>query len=504
MYQLKRRVFPAIVAGVLGIVSAKVMAEQPATQPSAADLQSQIQQLKTQVASLQANQQQSQADEALAVQQVVSDADQRSQLLDAPSGITAGWDAANYKFWIGSDDGNFLFHPGFLNQVRYASSYRDTPHNFDDGFEIRRLKLYADGNVFGKDITYKVQLQNTDTPSTTALLGGTMYIEYAWTQYVFYHGSYGDLALRAGQMKNPVYHEEEAVADNSQLMVERSLADNLAGGNALSGPYVEGVDVQFTGNKNPLHTHVLFTNGDNSGNTNFTDVTSAVPAGIGAPSTITQDHFGAAFRADYKFFGDWADNTDFTGKNSGKHDFLALGAGVDYAESTTSTTTVTGLTVGPPPTLTSTTAAGVSTDNLRFDVDGTYLMSQNWIAYAEVLGFYQTYGAPGIGGLHYRLDGAELVQLGYFLTPAWQLAGRFDVTEADHRFKTGNQDIFQEIGVGVNYFLGDNGSAGNHAKISADVNYMPQGTPAVAGLDDQAQTNGHDEIVAQLQFQLWL
>jgi hypothetical protein len=502
MYHLRRRWVPTIIAGAIGLSAAAVMADQPATQPSAADLQAQIQQLKSQVADLKATQQQqSQADETAAVNEVLKESDAQSQLLDSAP-MTAGYDAANWRFIIASDDGNFLLHPYGWMQVRYAASYRSSPSNTDSGFEIRRFKLGVDGNLINKDITYKFQIQNTNGPSASAPLGGTLNIEYAWINYMLAHNQYGgDWGLKVGQFKNPVYHEEEAVSDNSLLMVERSLEDNLVGGNALSGPYVQGLNLQYTGAKNPLHIQTLFTDGDNSQNTDFTNVTNAIPPALGTPQTVPQDKFGAAIRTDYKFFGDWADNTDATGKNSGKHDFFAVGAGVNFSQSTSTTTTDT-LSAASPPTLV-TSATKFSTDQTRFGVDATYMVAQQWILYANGAGFYQNFRGMEPGGHGHRLDGGGLAQLGYMLTPAWELAGRYDVSCADHNFKTGGKDVFNEIGVGVNYFLGDNGSAGNHAKISADVNYLPTGTPAVTGLDYQAQTLGRNEIVGRLQFQLW-
>jgi hypothetical protein len=493
MFQLRRRWVPTVIAGVMGMSAAAVMADQATTQPSAADLQSQIQQLKSQVADLKATQQQqSQADQTAAVQEVLKESDQQSQLMDS-TGVNAGFDPSTWKFFIQSDDGNFYLHPYGWAQVRYTVSVRSSPHNTDDGFEIRRLKLGVDGNVINKDITYKFQLQNlADAPSSTVLTGNVINIEYAWIQYMLAHNMYGgDWAVRVGQFKNPAYHEEEAISDNSLLLAERSLADNLVGGNSLGGPYVEAIDLQYTGNNNPLHATLLAGNGDNSNNTNFTDFTNAVPSPAPATFTAVQDKFGVSGRADYKLFGDWTDNTDFTGKNSGKHDFAAVGAGVNFAESDSTTTT------NP-----ATTTTKFGTHATRFEVDGTYLVAQQWILYGGAYGDYQEFDGT-VAGHRHRLDGAPIIQLGYDLTPAWQLAARYDVTFADHNFKTGNEDVFHECSLGVNYFLGDNGAAGNHAKITADVNYLPNGTPAVTGLGYQAQTLNRSEVVARLQFQVW-
>jgi hypothetical protein len=328
-----------------------------------------------------------------------------------------------------------------------------------------------------------------------------MYIEYAWINYVLAHDTLGgDWGVKVGQFKNPVFHEEEATADNSLLLVERSMADNLAGGNSLAGPYVEGLNLQYTGKDNPLHTQTTFSDGDGSQGTNFTDVTSASPALLGAPSTVTTDKFGASYRVDYKFFGDWVDNTDATGKNSGKTDFLAVGAGLAFDQSDTAVSTVTG--TGSPIALTTTTVH-TGTNVLRWDADGTYLASKQFIIYGSFSGDYEEFRGA-VAGRNERTDLAELLQAGYFLDPAWELTARGSLVESDDHFKTGGESTFDELGVGLNYFLGDQGDAGNHAKIAGDINYLTNGTPGIAGLGYQAQAGARGEVVARLMFQIWL
>ena len=102
-----------------------------------------------------------------------------------------------------------------------------------------------------------------------------------------------------------------------------------------------------------------------------------------------------------------------------------------------------------------------------------------------------------------RQDYGGQVEAGYFLSPAWQLVARYSVTKLDHDFKVGNVGQFHEITAGVNWFLGEDGVAGNHAKLSLDATYLPKGTPAATGLDYLASPNGNEEIVLRAQFQLW-
>ena len=85
-----------------------------------------------------------------------------------------------------------------------------------------------------------------------------------------------------------------------------------------------------------------------------------------------------------------------------------------------------------------------------------------------------------------------------------QIVGRFGAVKVCHNFKIGNEDKFYEIAAGLNYFLGENGSYGNRAKISLDATYLPNGSPSAPGSDFRAAPNGHDEIVVRAQFQLWI
>jgi hypothetical protein len=272
----------------------------------------------------------------------------------------------------------------------------------------------------------------------------------------------------------------------------------------MAGPFIQTVNLLYTGNNNPLHSQLLFTDGDGTGNTDYTNVTSAVPVAIGTPQTVNSQKFGAAIREDFKVFGDWADNTDFTGKNSGKHDFLAAGAGLDFSQGDTAATSVTSLTAGTPPKVTTTTVRS-GNNTLRWDVDATYMMAHRLVAYGEFLGDYVAYRGALTTPAH-RADYAELIQLGYFLCPSFQLTSRYSLCETDSGFKPSgfSQSTFSEIGVGFNCFLGPDGSAGNHAKFSFDVDYLPTGTPGVTGLDYQSETSVHGETVFRSQFQLWL
>ena len=82
-----------------------------------------------------------------------------------------------------SEDGRFALHPSMVIQFRNVTNYRRqaTATGMSDtqnGFELRRLKLVADGNAFSTDATYQTIL-SVDRKT------GTVSLEDAWIRYRF-------------------------------------------------------------------------------------------------------------------------------------------------------------------------------------------------------------------------------------------------------------------------------------------------------------------------------
>ena len=68
----------------------------------------------------------------------------------------------------------------------------------------------------------------------------------------------------------------------------------------------------------------------------------------------------------------------------------------------------------------------------------------------------------------------------------------------------GTNDLIVKV-EGVNYFLGKNGEAMHRAKITVDLNFLPNGSPAMApGLDILDNNTAQSEWMLRAQFQLWL
>jgi len=473
----RSRKLSVLVGGLAVGLAGAAYAAEPTTQQDLLDkinsLQAQVDALKAQAAApttapAVANDQQI----ADATQRVLQEADSHNQFFDSTTGVTGGWNSDKMQFFVASTDGNFYFHPGIAFQERYVAGYRTAPDVWSDGFETRRMKFYFDGNVFTPDLTYKFQWQDSQT-------GGAPTLEYGWAQLIVMHDvGPGDVGIKVGQTKNYASKEQAIVGDTNQLMVERSLNDSVIGGNSMGGPLIEGVDFVYTGSKTPVHGDLMFNGGNGSGLSSFPDTT---PAGL-------QNNFGAAVRGDYKVFGDWADNADLTGQQA-KHDFLDIGAGADFTQGQTA------LPVGTP-----------SSDAYRWDLDAQYTVAQKFVVYGAFQGDFVQANDPASVKLvrHHMLNTGELIQAGYFLNPAWELAARYDVANIDKHDKIGAQGLFQEVGFGVNWFLGDQGSWGNHAKITFDADYLPNGNPTASGLDYLASPSDHTAVVFRAQFQLWL
>ena len=96
----------------------------------------------------------------------------------------------------------------------------------------------------------------------------------------------------------------------------------------------------------------------------------------------------------------------------------------------------------------------------------------------------------------------DVIEGGYSLNPEWQLVARYSITRFDDSFRSSKEGTFHEIAAGVNYY-GPNGEWGNHAKLSLDVTYLPNGSPAATGLDYLATLKEKNEIVLRTQFQLY-
>ena len=446
--------------GLASVAVATVMATRAsAAEPSYEELQRKVQELEQKVSRIEQEQSRDSAAVANTIDSILRDADQRSQLLQAGTGVTAGYDNG---FFIQSADGSFLLKPSVNAQFRNVTTFRQDAESGGDaddiqnGFEWRRLRFRFDGNAFSKDFTYSFVWD-------TARQGGAVSLLDAWGQYQFND----DWALKFGQFKASVFQERN-VSGFSQLAVERSIVDAFIAGNTIDR--VQGVALIYGGRTDDaFRAEFAFHDGANSRNTNFQDTfdTTVPPDGVD-----DRPDWGTSGRIEWKAFGDWRAYRDFSAVGN-KDSLLVVAAGGDFTD-------------------------GPTTDTLAGTIDAQWEHGP-WAVFGGLFVRHRD-----VDDLDDFTDYGALAQVGYLVNPAWELFGRYDVVAFDDDgVAAGIEDTYNEITVGVNYFLGPDGAYKHRAKISLDLTYLPDGAPAAQDAQGILATQ-EDEWVLRTQFQLIL
>jgi hypothetical protein len=383
--------------------------------------------------------------------------------------------APSLGFVLRSSDGEFLFHPGMVIDVRYIANYREdlsplsgseisTPrYSFQDGFEIARFRMTFDGNIT-RYVNYFVQLQD-DLGTSFGLLDAFM---------TFRSSLDSPFALRVGQFKDPIWHERN-ISEASQLAVDRSLLEFLVGGGQTAR--VQGIAGLY--DKNRFRGQLVFSDGFNSGNTSFTNGGGIGP-GVGAGAGVTPTDYGVSGRAEYLIIGDRTPEFNpfseydrgFTSLGA-KQNILVLGGGADYSE------------------------AG-SNSVLFHTVDAQYNNTNGFAAYAAYMASYRALNHfAGVPVGFYYMPGF-LVQMSYLMTPKVEPYIRYDYTYVPPgSAPTLSTGQVQEITVGANYYIYK-----QNAKFTVDGIWLPQGSPTDADALGILKNSGNNEFVLRVQFQL--
>jgi hypothetical protein len=456
-----RRSVRAMMAGAVGAVSL-LGSTAHAADPTQQELMDELKALRAKVERLEAAQAQQEkkpdpAEVRQTIDDVLRDADRRSQLLQA-TGFTAGYN--KNRFIIQSEDGNFSLSPTIQFQLRYATNYReedadnaiDGDATSEHGFEVRRLKLAFEGNVFSPDTKYKFQWATNRNGGGLALDDGFIIHKLNFAP---------DFQIRAGQFKDITFHEE-ITSSKRQLAVDRSLANEvLAGGQT---DFIQGIGLIWDDGAEglPLRAEAGYTDGPNSDNTNFVD-------GGGSPFFGAADpDFGLYGRVEYLARGPWKYYEDFTTMGN-VEDVLVFGAGAFY------------------------TQAGDS-DVIFHTFDAQYEMNR-----LALYGAYYGVFSDGVEDTSYDVGG--VAQAGYMLDEKnkWEVFGRYSLVSLD----TGgadSDDDFQEFTTGVNYYMHKHA-----AKVTVDVSYLPNGIPInLDGNNELDPDADDDQLVLRGQFQLVL
>ncbi|MEA2707451.1 MAG: hypothetical protein QOF78_52 [Phycisphaerales bacterium] len=435
-----------IALGAVSVLTTTARAAEP-DDARVEDLRRQIAQLQTRLDTFEKQQQQQQPsgsdDVARTVDAIVNDAYARSQLLQTTAAeVQAGYDKG---FFIRSDDGNFLLKPGVNFQFRSITNYDSATDDLQNGFEVRRIRPYVSGNAFTPKLTYLFQWDTSRTDGSLSLLDA--YVQYRFDD---------EWAVKVGQFKESVFHEKD-VSIFAQLLVDRSLVDALIGGNITDR--VQGISLIYGGtDTSDLRIEGTFSDGAHSENTNFQD-----------PPTNPYD-FGFAGRVEYKLFGNWADySKEFTARST-KENVLVVGAGGDFSQDG-------------------------DTNQALFVLDALYKISGRWSIFGALNGRTLDNGTDD------SFTWSALGQVGYAIDQRWEPFARYDVISFDD--PGAGREVFNELAVGVNYYLGDNGSAGQRAKLSLDFLWLPDGAPSdQTGIGVLASDDA--EYVLRAQFQLML
>ena len=475
MKRLKRGGFIVVLACAAAVMwrTSEAHADEPlGAEPTRRELMAEIEALKARLQALEHGQknQQEKLDKATVdatVSRVLDDADRRSRLVDEDQ-FTAGF-LTDKGFVLRSADGDFLLHPYLQFLFRCVSNYRedakpDGDDDFQNGFEVRRMKLGFDGNLWGPDFKY-LFLWATDRKT------GNLGLEEAY--FIYKMGDVGlpePLSVQGGQFKN--YFAHEAMSSSRKIFAaERSFLNNVFTG---GDDFIQGVGLLYNeGTKGgPLRASLLFNDGSNDFNRNFQDF----PVG--------KWDFGAAARVEYKAFGDWTNYEDFTAYNL-KAPLLVFGGAIDYSEA------------GDFAQFRQT--ADVQYKSGRIALYGAFL--GRLLRHAGIGGAGTVAPSPAGAGIDNFYDYGFVSKAGYMLSKNWEVFGQYSYTQFDiGEFAPGADSTVHEITTGVNWYI-----RAHSAKLTADFTWLPNGAPlADDGAGILAQPTGGNELLFRTQFQLLL
>jgi hypothetical protein len=458
----------AVVVMSIFAAGGAVLADDPTTQ----QVLDQLHQLQTKVDQLEARQAGGPTTAPVIFKTNTSSAG--AGVNDVVSGITGGWDGS--RFTLSSEDGNFTLHPGALVDIRDLLSYREripargggevasTGNDTQNGFDISRLRLVFDGTLFHQ-AGYFIQVA-ADQGSSLTLLD-------AVGSYRFGNSPF---SIKAGQFKDPVWHERN-LSEANLLAVDRSLTETfLAGG---QGSRIQGAAITY--DEGRTRAQIVAHDGFDSQNTKFFDA-GGVGAGVGGESGVTPTDFGFSGRAEYMLIGDRTESFNpyneyeqFTSLHA-KQDILVVGGGADYTQAS-------------------------SNDLIAHSVDIQYNTVSGLALYGAYLGTYRSIHAnQGVPAGHYY-DAGFLVQAAYVIDQRFEPFVRYDWTKFDPASTvavTGlNSHLLQELTVGANYYV-----YGQKLKFTVDGSWLPNGSPADSDALGVLRDSGRYEFVLRTQLQL--
>ena len=331
------------------------------------------------------------------IREVMAESDTRSSLL--ADGMNAGWDKG---FFLKNDDGTFTLKIKGQTQFRYVWNNKDSADTDTASFEMRRAKLEFSGNIYSKDLKYKVK-------GAFERNGGLFQLEDAYGEYVLGNG----WQFKWGQYK-PAFNPEETISSSKQLAVDRSVVNEIT-----NLGFSQGVELNYENDT------IQFAFG-------FTDGATLSPtgaAGARANTRFNNDTNEWAFNAriDAKLIGDnWKQFDDFTSWSSDEAG-LRIGAGIFYQDGEYGT-------------------GSEETKWLQWTVDAQF-ESGGFNAFASVVGRHSDPSATASPSFDQY---GFVVQGGYqFVPDKWEAFARYEWFDFDDAFS----DEYSAVTVGFNYYF---------------------------------------------------
>ena len=480
----------ALAGAVLGTLAGTtaVYAAPQADEPTSQELLARAQELIAQAEAQQAAEKAEQAEtKQAALDRVLADADRRStggvggspslMQADDSAPFTAGH---NGKFLLSSEDGTFTLNPNFQLQIRYVANFNSVgddgetgfAEDFQEGGELRRVKIGFEGNAFSKDLEYDIKFAFNRDAATD---DDDLVLENGFIDYVPESGLFGNegLGFRIGQFKDPTFFEE-STSSTRQLAADRSmLNETLAGGQT---DFIQSVGLLYSGDKVKGILHV--NEGLDSDNTNFTD-------------DFDDFDLGVAGRVDLVVLGD-SDRPfrDFTALGT-EETSARVGAGffVDLNEGDEATSNAVLATVD----------ASLETERgLGLFVAGVLAYNDDEQTVSNDAGEEFTSSSDGV-------DFGGLIKVSQVLDPdaGWEIFGAYDFIIFDEEDSSG-EDVYHEIVVGVNKYW-----ESHKVKMTIDAAVAPVGTPDALGSGSgigyqNDGSNDDPQLTIRGQFQLLL
>lgn len=346
----------------------------------------------------------------------------------APAPGTAGYDGG---FFIQDATGNYKIKINEMAQFRYyvnrrpGVEYGAGDREIANGFELTNARITFAGNLINPRLTFLVEGEfGKEDGAYSAPFN--YYLKY----------SKGFWAIKAGQFKLPVMHEE-IVSQKYQLAADSSIANEV-----FSQDYSQGVEVAFRND----HVGVQWTVNDGIAKPNSA-YASPEEADIG---TTARFEYKIGEKVEWKRFDDFSSwrGAPFAAM------FGAAAHGETYGSSASFVTDSSGALVAGSPE---------RRQFIEWTADVS-LEGNGWNAFAAVTGGHN---APV--GEKATDDIGVVIQGGAFITDKLEPFARFDEFIPDHKRDSTENKPFRTLKAGANYYFVPKS---HNAKLTVDFQYF--------------------------------